>query len=51
MPASQLEVVGLDCYTGHEFIVYFSDTYTKISSYELAACFPDRKPIPPEETE
>jgi drug/metabolite transporter (DMT)-like permease len=48
---NDLEIVGLDSFSGYDFIVYFSDdTYVTVTSKSLAAFFPDRIQIPaPEE--
>jgi hypothetical protein len=47
MQPNQLEVTGFDSFSGHDFIVYFSDqTYATITAADLAACFSERMPIP-----
>jgi hypothetical protein len=48
MEPKHVEMTGLDSYSGHNFIVYFSDgTYATVSSAQLIECFPDRKLLPP----
>jgi hypothetical protein len=47
MCANKLEVVGVDFYSGREFVLYFSDeTYVEISGESLAHYFPERHGIP-----
>jgi hypothetical protein len=50
MDPKQIEVVGVDSYSGHNFIVYFSDdTFATVTAEKLAECFPDREQVPPPE--
>ena len=46
--ANPVKVIGMDWIDVHDCILYFSDdTFVRMTAEKLAACFPDREPIPP----